>query len=216
MKSKPTEHLRRDPIGFVSAIWSNRVVRPFAKAFRVRPRRFGAFGADTTIMTPLQMHAPHRIHIGEKTWIGARATLSLNEKSFGKHYEPKLTIGDNCQFGEQLFISCCGEITIGDDVLGSDRVFIADTYHGFEDPATPPIRQPLAPPEPVSIGNGVFLGVGCCILPGVSIGERAYIGANAVVTRNVEPWSVVAGSPARVVRRWNGAHWIVPGKGESR
>ncbi|MFT4049390.1 MAG: acyltransferase [Solirubrobacterales bacterium] len=207
-EAKPTERKPRDPIGFVAAIWANRVSRPISKALRIRPRRFGSFGHGTTLLAPAHLHAPHRIHIGENSWIGAHAVLSLNEQSFGKSYEPRLTIGSRCQFGENLFISCCGEISIGDDVLGSDRVFISDTYHDFIDQDVPPVRQPLASPRPVAIGDGAFLGIGCCILPGVTVGERGYVGAGAVVTKDVPPWTMVAGNPARAIRRWDGANWV--------
>jgi len=119
----------------------------------------------------------------------------------GDTFDPVLIIGDGCSFGDSLMISCYGRIVIGRNVLGSARIFIGDSYHGYEDLERPPIHQRMATPQDVTIGDGAFLGVGCCILHGVTVGERAYIGANAVVTRDVEPWTVVAGNPARVIKR---------------
>ena len=58
----------------------------------------------------------------------------------------------------------------------------------------------MAEPRAVVIGDGAFLGIGACVMAGVTIGERAFVGANAVVTRDVPPNGVVAGNPARLLR----------------
>lgn len=139
---------------------------------------------------------------------GSHATLSAISELHGHSYDPLITIGDKCSFGEQLFISCCGAIEIGREVMSSARVVLTDNHHGYEDPAVPPIYQPLSEPRPVRVGDGVFLGVGCVVLPGVTLGERAYVGANSVVTRDVPAWTLVAGNPARTIRRWNGSEWV--------
>ena len=83
------------------------------------------------------------------------------------------------------------------------RVLIGDAYHDYRDPDTAGADQPMSSPRPVVIGSGAFLGVGSVILPGVTIGERACIGANAVVTSDVPRNAVVVGSPARVIKRWD-------------
>ena len=72
----------------------------------------------------------------------------------------------------------------------------------------------MAAPQAVHIGRGAFLGIGCAVLMGVTVGEHAYIGAGAVVTDDVPARAVVVGNPARVVRRWDeaAAAWVdVPG-----
>jgi acetyltransferase-like isoleucine patch superfamily enzyme len=53
---------------------------------------------------------------------------------------------------------------------------------------------------PIRIGANVWIGFDCCVLPGVTIGDGAIVGARSVVTQDVEPYTVVAGNPARVVR----------------
>jgi acetyltransferase-like isoleucine patch superfamily enzyme len=177
-----------------------RAVRRLQARTRVRAGRFEEFGARSMILPPARIDGAEHIRLGRDVTIGVHAFLSVTAEHHGRAYDPHLTIGDRCSFGDQLFISCCGHLTIGQDVLGSARVFITDTYHDYRDRERPPLRQPLVDPQQVTIGNGVFLGVGCCVLPGVTIGERAYVGANAVVTQNVEPWTVVAGNPARLIR----------------
>ena len=59
------------------------------------------------------------------------------------------------------------------------------------------------PARPVRIGSDVWIGFDCCILPGVTIGNGSIVGARSVVCEDVEPYTIVAGNPARVVRRLN-------------
>ena len=144
-----------------------------------------------------------RISIGDGTFFHSGAWLSVVEEHDGRRYDPKLTIGERCLFARDVWISCVGEITIGDEVLVGDRVLITDTYHEYEDPDTAIIRQPMAPPRPVRIGDGALLNTGCVITAGVTIGARAFVAANAVVTADVPPNTVVVGNPARAIRTYD-------------
>jgi acetyltransferase-like isoleucine patch superfamily enzyme len=103
-----------------------------------------------------------------------------------------------------VHIACVGEVIIEDDVQTSDRVFIGDTYHGYEDPNLAVIDQPMAYPQPVRIGRGSFLGIGSVVLPGVTIGEQSYVGAGAVVSSDVPARTLVIGNPARPYRHYDG------------
>lgn len=167
------------------------------------PSAFASFGHDSVIVPPARVTRPDLIEIGDRTIVQEHCWISVVECVEGR--VPRLRIGDRCNLGAQLHIACVGEVEIGDDVLAAARCFIGDTYHGYEDPTTPVIRQPMAPPEPVRIGDGAFLGIGSVVLMGVTVGEGAYVGAGAVVTADVPPRSVVVGNPARVVKRWDGS-----------
>ncbi|MEY2516058.1 MAG: hypothetical protein QOJ89_3416 [bacterium] len=175
-----------------------------------RTQRFAAFGPGSVVRPPLTVFGPERIRIGAGVWIGSRAFLSLVADFNGRTHDPSLTIGDGCSFGEGLFVSAAGRIEIGREVMASRNVFIGDTYHEYADPATPVVRQPLAEPRPRVIGDGAFLGVGCAILPGVTLGENAYVAAGAVVTKDVPARTVVAGNPARVIREYVDGEWRTP------
>lgn len=110
-------------------------------------------------------------------------------------------------------ITCDAEITIGDYVLISWNVVLMDTYRVPTDPsarravltraASEPARRldGGAPARPIRIGRAAWIGFGCCVLPGVAIGDGAVVGARSVVMDDVEPFSIVAGNPARLVRR---------------
>ena len=92
-------------------------------------------------------------------------------------------------------------ITIGCDVMISDRVYIGDCLHGFSRSDLPIKDQYLTSSGPVSIGDGSWIGIGTAILPNVKIGKNCVVGANSVVTRDVLDGQVVAGAPARVIRK---------------
>jgi acetyltransferase-like isoleucine patch superfamily enzyme len=169
----------------------------------VHPERFAHFGERSVLVPPARVNAPHRIHIGDDVLIHDSCWLSVFEEYLGERFEPTLTIGDRTRLGRYLYISCIGRIDIAEDVLGGDRILIADSYHGYEDPHTPISRQPMAEPRPVTIEAGVLLNVDVNILPGVTIGARSYIGAGTVVTRSCPPNSVVVGNPGRIIRHYD-------------
>jgi acetyltransferase-like isoleucine patch superfamily enzyme len=169
----------------------------------LRPREFAHFGAGAGFQPPVTIIGRDRISIGAATFFHTGAWLSVVEEHAGHRYDPRLTIGERCLFARHVWISCVGEITIGDEVLVGDHVLITDTHHEYEDPDTSILRQPMAPPRPVRIGDGALLNTGCVITAGVTIGERAFVAANAVVTASVPPNTVVVGNPARPIRTFD-------------
>lgn len=118
-----------------------------------------------------------------------------------------LTMGSNCHLGDNVHIVATLSVTIGDNCLMASKVFISDTSHGKyngngqSSPNTDPNLRPLHA-KPVIIGSNVWIGENVCVLSGVTIGDGAIINANAVVTRDVPAATIVAGVPARVVKRW--------------
>ena len=91
-------------------------------------------------------------------------------------------------------------ITIEDDVMMGSGVHFYIDKHNFDNPDVPIIYQGDAEPQAVVIKKGCWLGANVIILPGVTVGENAVVGAGSVVTRSVLPNTLVAGNPARLVR----------------
>ena len=178
----------------VAALTARTLMPPSAAAF-------ASFGPGSVIVPPARVTMPEAIHVGDGVVIHEHSWLSVVAAIEGS--APKLTIGDGTNIGRLCHIACVGQIEIGRDVLTAERVFIGDTYHGYEDVSRPVIEQPMADPEKVTIGDGAFLGVGAVVLHGVTIGEQAYVGAGAVVTSDVPARTVVAGNPARAVKRYD-------------
>ena len=121
-------------------------------------------------------------------------------------YNPLIKIGSNCHFGAFNHITAINRIEIGDNVLTGKFVTITDNSHGGTDLeclSTEPILRPLISKGPVKIGNNVWIGDKATILPNVTIGDGAVIGANAVVTKDTPPYCIVVGNPAKVIKNAN-------------
>jgi acetyltransferase-like isoleucine patch superfamily enzyme len=137
----------------------------------------------------------------------AELTASEVDESFGMFPPFYTDCGKNIKIGKRVFINAgCqfqdqGGIEIGDDVLIGPQTIIATLNH---DPN--PEKRGGMIPKPVKIGNKVWLGARVTICPGVTIGEGAIVGAGAVVTKDVPPRTVVAGVPARVIKKRVSAH----------
>ena len=115
--------------------------------------------------------------------------------NFGaRFYHPEnIIIGKDCVIGEQIVLDGRAKLTIGDHVDIASQVMIYNSEHDIND------EMFTAREEIVSIGDYVFIGPRAIILPGVNIGRGAIIAAGAVVTQNVEPFSIVGGVPAKKI-----------------
>lgn len=109
-----------------------------------------------------------------------------------------VSLGDHSGIGERARI--VGKCTIGSDVMMGPDVQIWTRNHKYDRTDVPMRLQGAAPVQPVTIGNDVWIGSRVMILPGVTIGDGAVIGACAVVTKDVPPFSIVGGNPAKVIR----------------
>jgi acetyltransferase-like isoleucine patch superfamily enzyme len=111
----------------------------------------------------------------------------------------ELSIGKRSFIGHNSVIGVNDRITIGEDVMISQAVSIRDTDHRFDKINIPMSKQGIVT-SPITISNDVWVGYGAVITKGVKIGEGAIVAANAVVTKDVAPYSIVGGVPAQIIR----------------
>jgi acetyltransferase-like isoleucine patch superfamily enzyme len=138
---------------------------------------------------------PENIEIGNNVYIGHNTILK-------GYYKNEMTIGDHTWIGQGCFFHSAGEIKIGSAVGVGPMVKILTSVHKEEELFKPILFCDLEL-EGVIIGDGCDIGIGSIILPGVKIGEGSIVGAGAVVTKDVEPYTSVAGVPAKVLRKRN-------------
>jgi acetyltransferase-like isoleucine patch superfamily enzyme len=131
----------------------------------------------------------------------------------------QISIGKNVVIrpGSKLFAGDTpgGDIVIEENVLMGSDVHIYCDNHRFDDVTRPIILQGSVPTKPVKICRGAWLGAGVILLPGVTIGENAVVGAGAVVTRDVPARTVAAGNPAKFVRYLGGLNQKAELRGEN-
>jgi acetyltransferase-like isoleucine patch superfamily enzyme len=148
---------------------------------------------------PLLMGNPIRLTIGDNVTLSGVTTF-VGSKLID---DPLLDIGSDSYIGHQTTIVTGRGVHIGRHVLIASRVFIAgDDSH----PLDPIARMRHEPPLPVDIKsvwieNGAWIGEGATILKGVRVGYGAVVAAHAVVTKDVQAYTVVAGNPATVVKQ---------------
>ena len=142
---------------------------------------------------------------------GFTSGVGLRVDAFGPD-KNQLVFGKNVQVGDYVHIAAMKSVSIGDHVLMGSKVFISDhdhgTYRDYGDGVSKPDdiqAERLLQVVPVKIGRNVWIGENVCILKGVEIGENTIVAASAVVTRSVPADSIVAGNPARVIRRYDHA-----------
>jgi maltose O-acetyltransferase len=106
-----------------------------------------------------------------------------------------LTIGEECFLNDGIWLGCTERLTLGRRVLIGPGVRCLDNdYHELYR------RRVLPAPMPITIEDDVWLASGCIVLPGVTVGRGAVVGAAAVVVNDVPPFTLVAGNPARIIR----------------
>ncbi|WP_087009411.1 sugar O-acetyltransferase [Gulosibacter sp. 10] len=163
------------------------------------------FGIRTRRAAKLAHDYGARIHEDEE---GAKALLAelIGELGQDVVIRPPIRVdyGDRISIGEGTFINYnltaldVAPIRIGRHCQLATNVQLLTPTHPL---ASGPRRDGVEGSAPITIGDNVWLGGGVIVLPGVTIGEHSVIGAGAVVTKDVPPYSLAVGNPARVIRR---------------
>lgn len=175
-------------------------------------RRFGSLGAGSLIaFPPGDTFGEEHIAIGPSTIVGAHASLSVGmapgQALPRGAISPVLRIGARCSIGRGSHLVAHRSVVIGDDVMTGPHCYVTDQNHVYADPDVP-VGQQWPAEDPVEVGPGSWLGAGCVILPGTRLGRNTVVGAGAVVRGEFPDHAVLAGIPAKVVRRYQtGAGW---------
>jgi acetyltransferase-like isoleucine patch superfamily enzyme len=112
----------------------------------------------------------------------------------------RVHIGSGTFLNQGVMVAALELVEIGDHCMFANGCFVSDAAHRFDDPHEPVPWQGFTSKGPTRIADNVWCGAHVVITSGVTIGERSVIGANSVVTRDIPPFSIAAGSPAKVLR----------------
>jgi putative colanic acid biosynthesis acetyltransferase WcaF len=127
---------------------------------------------------------------------GAKVGRHVHVYNSVRIYFPwNFAIGDWSAVGEGAFIYDLGKVTVGEKVTISHRAHICAGTHDYTKADLPLLKPPITIKDEAWICADAFVG------PGVTVGEGAVVGARAVLTKDVEPWAIVAGNPARFLKK---------------
>lgn len=159
---------------------------------------FKRLGKRSRVIKPLRLDGMKYVEIGEDVVVRKNGWLcALPEID-----DTVITIKDGCYIGHMFHCVATRSVTIEEKVLIADKVFISDNTHSYKDIKTPIIDQPVVHKKPVTIGKGAWLAENVCIVA-ANVGENAIVAANSVVVKDVEPYTIVSGIPARPIMKYN-------------
>lgn len=194
-----------DRIGALLALVERVATAVYTSIIRVR---FASWGSGSRIRRPVRLVRPDLVRVGDRVTINEHVWINATDDAGTG--APTLTIGDGSYVGRFAQINAWRDVVIEHDVLMADRVFITDADHSFEDPGRAILRQGDRFKGAVLLREGCWIGIGAVVLPGVTIGRRAIVAANAVVTANVPDGAIVGGVPARLIRQQSVTGFVGP------
>jgi acetyltransferase-like isoleucine patch superfamily enzyme len=113
----------------------------------------------------------------------------------------RIRIGQGTFLNLGVMIASAGLVEVGEHCMFANGCFVTDADHRFDDPDRPVPWQGFTSKGPTRVENNVWCGAHVVITGGVTVGERSVIGANSVVTRDIPPFSIAAGAPAKVLKK---------------
>lgn len=188
----------------VSILFKNVVRSCVPRTWIVRMLGFFApkcnIGRGVYIAPSAQLIGTSNISIGNNSFISERTLINVNHRQFG---ELEVVIGDNCFIGRENFFSSGKAIDIGHYTLTTTGCKFICSSHVVDDPMVPYMSSGTTSTDAIRIGVNCFFGACSMVLGNVSIGWGSVVGASTLVTSDIPPFSMVVGSPARVVKRYS-------------
>jgi acetyltransferase-like isoleucine patch superfamily enzyme len=174
---------------------------------------FSSFGHDVSIhhTCDIRRAAARRIRIGDRVYIAEGTWLNIPEPD--RDETPAIILGDGCKIGRRCMISAKNRVYLEEDVMLGPSVLITDHSHEFSNPLLPIHAQGLTPGGTVRVERNCWFGKGAAVVASsgeLVVGQNSVVGVNSVVTRSVPKFCVVAGNPAKVIRRYDpvSAKWL--------
>lgn len=157
---------------------------------------FGRFGFPSYIGEPVFISSPGRIYIGNKVRIFPGARLEVTDRN------SSILIGDDVAIGQNVHITSGGNLFIGSHTTFTENIMITNIDHDYREIGVHVLRQKHIVKETV-VGENCFIGFGAVIQAGTILGKQCVVGANSVVRGVFPDYSVIVGSPAKIIKRYD-------------
>ena len=167
----------------------------------VYKRSLKSMGERTVIGKPLLM-TPKCVSIGNNVLIWPNCRIEGITRYNDIDYTPEIFLDDFCSIQQNLHLTCANKIYIGKHTAIAANVTITDIHHQYEN-INKPIEEQDILVKQVHISDDCKIYNNAVILPGTHIGKHCTVGANSVVSGEFPDFSVIAGSPAKIVKRYN-------------
>lgn len=180
------------------------------------PSLFASVGHGVVFGCDLTLRHPHKIRLGNNVMIDDGCVLDakgcagedfvigdnviLSRGCLLSAKDGRLTIGANSNFGSHCLLYAVNHLSIGANTLFAAQCYVGGSMYHFNDPTLPPIQQGSYA-NGVSIGNGCWFGASVKVMDGVTVGDGVILGTGAVVTKDIEPYVVAVGVPAKVIKK---------------
>ncbi|WP_462323580.1 acyltransferase [Desulfoplanes sp.] len=157
---------------------------------------------------PKKITIEKNVFIGESCWIGAgtkEGSIDIEENSFVAHRSTLAAQGGDIRIKKHVhisrgsYINGIGNVVIGNDCMVGPHVVLISGTHNYRDMNTP-IRKQGSTKKMIVIEDNVWLAANVNVMPGVRVGEGSVVGAGAVVTKDIPPYSIAVGVPARIIK----------------
>jgi acetyltransferase-like isoleucine patch superfamily enzyme len=169
---------------------------------------------DLSVVRPFEFRNPERITFGNGVHIGTGSIIMANTETgevmrlddnshVEQQFDARISFGHRVSATSGLHIIAYKSITIEDDVMIASNVYISDGTHGSTRIDLPYKYQGIIDIKPITLKRGCWIGRNVVIMPGVTVGEMAIVGANSVVTKSIPARSIAVGLPAKVVKVWS-------------
>lgn len=163
--------------------------------------RFAEFGKNSVLYKPLAINSHSSIFIGDNTTILNGSRMQVYNQLTG--LDAKITIGNNCYICYNNSFLAGENITLEDGVLMASNILILSENHSTNPEDFRYYMDQELNCKSVIIGEGTWIGEQAIIMPGVKIGKKCVIGAGSVVLKSIPEYSMVVGTPAKVIKRYN-------------
>jgi acetyltransferase-like isoleucine patch superfamily enzyme len=168
------------------------------------------FGRNVVIRHPHKMKIGNHVIIDDNCVLDAKGcqgmdfvigdNVILSRGCILSAKNGKLSVGDNTNFGANCLVYAVKNLSIGRDTLFAAQCYVGGSMYYFDRPDIAPIQQGSYA-NGVSIGDGCWLGAGVKVIDGVKVGDGVILGTGAVVNKDIEPFSVAVGVPAKVIKK---------------
>lgn len=164
-------------------------------------------GRGTFVHRTVQILGREHVRLGDNTVLSEGCWLNINHRNAG---ELAIEIGSNTFIGRRNFFSSGKKIQVGSFVLTTNDCHFLGSSHIIDDPIRPVISTGTTADDTIRIGHNTFVGAGARLLGNVTVGHGCVVGAASLVINNVPPFSLVAGSPAKILKRYSFAskNWL--------